>query len=129
MLCYLVDLPSDTIESPYTFQRDYVVIDESFVRAYISTYKAGSAIWGGFIHLEDDAYVASKFTRADKRLVAHPMVVMPTVAHKEALARGLRSISHKVRFLHYYHQMELLFDMILVKELQKLGSDLNGIGA
>lgn len=126
-LCYLADLSGENLAVPYRFERDYVAVRELFVDEYIKRYQPGSAIWGGFIHASDDMFGTNSFGRSISTIQGIPDINLTTKLHRISLSRGLRSTSHADRFLRYYHQLELLYDLVLVKEIQKMGDDLKSI--
>jgi hypothetical protein len=52
---------------------------------------------------------------------------IPTSYHSAALERAVQASHPFERYLKYYHQLELLFDWVLVKKVQSLGSDFQGM--
>ena len=51
---------------------------------------------------------------------------MPTALHKAALEHAVQASHPFERYLKYYHQLELLFDWIVIKKIQALQDDLQG---
>ncbi len=116
---------SPVVSGRYTFTSDYVVVDRDRLQLYIDDYWDGAPIWGGYSH---DQIELSSWTKAASPVQARAGLSPPTDHHKEAFQRYLSANNSFDRFLRLYHCVELLFDFVTFKKIQKLGDDLVGYG-
>ena len=126
---YLVDV-ENYLEFPqkHTFNCDYLVLDKDTYERYRADYWEGAPIWGCFVHAEDVGPDDNTYTRSIDTLTARPSLRLPTGHHLRILRRAVSSSDCYDRFLRLYHQLELLFDWVVVRQIQDLGQDLIGIG-
>lgn len=110
---------------PYTFSADFVVVDRDRLEEYLDRYRDGSTIWGGFSH---DEFELSDWRRPASNIRARAGILTPTIHHQEAFHRFLHANNSFDRFLRLYHTVELLFDYVTFKKIQRLGNDLAGYG-
>lgn len=125
---FLFECSVDDIGSygSYKFASDYVVVDRERLAEYLEHYISGSPIWGGFSH---DEFELSAWEQPSAAIRARRGVSPPTAHHQEAFQRFLNANNSLDRFLRLYHTLELLFDYVTFKKVQKLGDDLVGYGA
>lgn len=102
---------------------DYVVLAEQKFAKYVSDYKEGAPIWGGFLHIDESP---PKHSKRISSIIAYPSLRVPTDHHRRALRLAIRAAHPFDRFLKLYHQLELLFDWVVVMEIKRLKSDLQG---
>lgn len=125
LAAYLCERELIEYDQPGRFKHDYVVISSMHFTRYQQRMKGSSAIWGMFSHVE--SATAPRLSRRLTLLTALEGMTMPTLYHSLALERAVHASHPFERYLKYYHQLELLFDWVLVKKIQSLGSDLQGI--
>jgi hypothetical protein len=124
LAAYLTEITENEFNQPYWSRCDYAVIDEPRVVHYLANYAPTAPIWGGFSHrVQQVQYVRQV---ASLRIVDG--IRIPTAHHGEAMSRAVGARHSFDRYLKFYHQLELLFDWVLVKRVQALGNDLMGIG-
>ena len=78
-----------------------------------------------FSHI--DSAPAPRVTRRLSLLTAVGGMQVPTSYHAASLERAVQASHPFERYLKYYHELELLFDWIIVRKIQALGSDIPGI--
>ena len=109
----------------YTFRSHYLLVKSEFIDQYIAHYLESSALWGGFTH-------ETKKTRYKKQhhdITLPIQIFIPTTRHKEDLAKSVSAPSGFDRFLKFYHQLELLFDVIFVFKIRSLPKEnIEGFG-
>jgi hypothetical protein len=123
---YLHSVSKDEYELPYRFGTDYVVIDQARFVEYRDHYLKVSTIWGGFLHTVTGGIPAFKHVPA--HITAVRDLTFPTQYHEENSRRSVAEPYAFERFLKLYHLFELLFDWDLVQRIQRLGTDLLGVG-
>lgn len=126
-VAFLADCLVDDLEidGNYTFKSDYVVVDRNRLNEYVSDYRDGAPIWGGFSH---EPFEFSSWVRPDSPIRAYSGLAAPTNHHVEAFHRYLSANNSFDRFLRLYHSIELLFDYVIFKKVQALGDNLVGYG-
>lgn len=120
---YLSEVDVDDFNAPFKFDCDYAVIDLPHLSDYVLNFKSSSVLWGGFSH--DPPLMPVK--RVVMKLVALRGICYPTVYHHQQAVRAVMSSHTFDRYLKIYHQLELLFDWVVVRRIQNLGDDLTGI--
>ncbi|WP_313613134.1 hypothetical protein [Agrobacterium sp.] len=121
---YLADSEvTDVTEATYAFKRDYIVIDASFLVSYLSEYRDGAPIWGGFSH---ESYNPSYWSRSGPEIIAKKNISPPTEVHAVNFARLTAAGNNFERYLRMYHCVELLFDYVIFKKIKRLNDDLFG---
>ncbi|MBW8365385.1 MAG: hypothetical protein K0M39_12615 [Rhizobium sp.] len=135
VVAYLSDAsPTDILDAQgnarrdFKFLSDYLVLSHLDYDEYISTYRAGSGIWGSFTHPDDQHSRLAPYTTRASSIAARPDIRIDTDAQRDAVWRTIAQASPLERFLKLYHLLELNFDLMLVEEIKRLGSDLKGIG-
>ena len=121
-LSYIWDMEEFVeIQTEYIFKNNYVIIKKDFFQEYINNYKDSSMLWGGFSHssLNIDVY---KKTPLNIKLKSD--IAIPTQFNRDSLIKATASRYHFERYLKYYHQLELLFNYIHVRQLKNAGDDL-----
>lgn len=132
---YLSDTnPADIVDAQgnarrdFKFLNDYLVLSPVDHDEYISIYRTGSGIWGGFTHADDQSSRLEPYTTKASSIAAQPDIRIDTDAQRDAVWRAIAQTSPLERFLKLYHLLELNFDLMLVEEIKQLGADLKGIG-
>ena len=127
-IAYLTEVSDDNFGTDYKFQYDYAIIYTDFQAAYATSYMATSGLWGGFIHVNTSASVASRSHAVDSIIRAIDNLTIPTDLHAECLSRACQLPFTYERYLKLYHMLELMFDSAIVDKIKQLNSDLNGVG-
>ncbi|MGY5341753.1 hypothetical protein ACXFAU_04770 [Paenibacillus glucanolyticus] len=126
-IAYLSEVDVDSfLHENYMYKYDYVIIEEQFYSDYLSKYYETSALWGGFVHIEQST--SSSFTKKITEVTAIDNISLPTNYHKDSVTRAIKEPFAFERFLKKYHLIELLFDYDFVENIRNLGTDLKGIG-
>lgn len=125
LAAYLYERELNEFDQPGRFKHDYMVISSMHVTQYQDTMKASSAIWGMFTHIENTQ--TPRQARGLTLITALAGMKIPTSYHSAALERAVQASHPFERYLKYYHQLELLFDWVLVKKVQSLGPDFQGM--
>lgn len=121
---YLTEIAENEFNQPYWFRYDYAVIDEPRVLHYLANYASSAPLWGGFSHRAQQV----QYVRKVPSLRIIDGIRIPTAHHGEAMDRAVGAGHSYDRYLKLYHQLELLFDWVIVKRVQALADDLVGIG-
>lgn len=124
-VAYLADVEVVGAGRPHTFQKNYVILNEIHLNHYLVKYFHSAPIWGGFSHLPPSVAVKREY----ETLTATDGIVFPTRFHEMAFSRYIAANNAFERFLRLYHSLELIFDFIIFKSIQKLGNDMVGYGA
>ncbi|WP_156818401.1 hypothetical protein [Cyanobium gracile] len=124
LAAYLLEREYVEFDQPIPFAFDYVVIDSSRVNDYQRKMKDSSEIWGSYSHVNTNS--RSSAIRQCQSITAIQGMRLPTPFHKVALERAVQASHPFERYLKYYHELELLFDWIVVKKIQALQNDLQG---
>lgn len=122
-VAYWTAIARDQYQQRFVFDCDYVVIDERYFNTYTNRMKDSAALWGGFSH--DIPTVPIK--RQTSQIIAKQGIIFPTQFHKQQALHAVEASHPFDRFLKMYHQLELLFDWVIVKRIQGMGADLAGI--
>lgn len=104
---------------------DYLVLNKADLDLYFGEYAETSAIWGGFAHIKDDG---ARVLRSIKEIEAKSGMRLPLSPSKTLCQRAVSSAHPFERFLKHYHQLELLCDWYVARQIARLPSDLNGFG-
>ncbi|MGA7588673.1 MAG: hypothetical protein WCB03_21975 [Rouxiella badensis] len=103
----------------YNFKCHYVVVKNSHYALYWSDYAPSAPLWGNFSHDRP----RSKYQKSLQSIDIIAGMKIPTPRHTSDLARAISSSNGFDRFLKYYHQIELLFDVIFVAKIKALPAD------
>lgn len=122
---YLADVDAAGAGRSHVFQKDYVVLNVSHLNEYLEKYYKSAPVWGGFSH----SSIANSVSRECTTLVAKAGIVFPTRFHEMAFSRYVAASNSFERFLRLYHSLELIFDFIIMKSIQKMSDDMVGFGA
>ena len=125
LAAYLLERELNEFDQPGKFQYDYAVISFQHFSNYQLNMRKTSAIWGMFSHRDNAP--APRVTRSLSLLTAVGGMHVPTSYHAASLERAVKASHPFERYLKYYHELELLFDWIIVKKIQALCSDITGI--
>jgi hypothetical protein len=125
LAAYLLERELNEFDQPGKFQHDYAVISSLHFSNYQLSMRRTSAIWGMFSHI--DCTPVPRLTRRLSLITAVGGMQVPTSFHAASLERAVHASHPFERYLKYYHELELLFDWIIVKKIQALGSDIQGI--
>lgn len=117
-----VDLSEFNTSTSYSFKSHFLLVKKEFFTEYVSEFKNSSALWGGFTHEEP----AASFSRRITTLSVRPSIFIPSARHAKSLTTAIAASSAFDRYLKYYHQIELLFDIIFVAKIKKLPSSISG---
>jgi hypothetical protein len=123
-VAYLRDIETSGIGFAHAFQRNYVVIRASYLDEYVEKYYRSAPVWGGFSHID----AATPLMREHEKIVARKGIVFPTRFHDMVFSKYVSANNAFERFLRLYHSLELIFDFIIFKSIQKLGDDMIGYG-
>lgn len=127
IICMINDIELEELgnSDQYFFKNHYALILKQYVIDYKDKYFHSSAIWGGFSHESN----VLKYCRSPSKIKMISGISIPTPRHKADLRRAISSSTGFDRFLKYYHQLELLFDLIFVSRMKALPHDsLRGFG-
>lgn len=126
---YLVDLETRvSFPSSHNFTTDYLVLNIDKFDNYQADYWKSAPIWGCFTHIEEAETTHKQYSRIIDTIHAQPSLKLPTPYHLDILRSSVLSSHPYDRFLRLYHQLELLFDWVVVREVQLLSENLTGIG-
>lgn len=127
---YLTDISASNAIGPrdHVFAHDYVVVNVLSYNDYSANYRAGSALWGCFTHIEDQPERKTAFVSSISNIAAFRNVSFKNSSQKDSVWRAINHTSPLERFLKLYHLLELNFDLALVEQIRKLSDDLKGIG-
>lgn len=123
---YLTEVPLALYNQPYRFEYDYVVLHQSRLTEYLTTYMESAPLWGFFSH-------STALPRPTVERVAAPIRALsglrvPTPFNTSALEHAVLASHPFDRFLRLYHQLELLFDWVVIRRIHGLQGDLLGVG-
>jgi hypothetical protein len=120
---YLVEVEEGQEGQPFQFAHDYAVIEVQYLEEYLTHYRDSSAIWGGFSHVAAPPIRQ----RSLAAILCQKDIRYPTKHHQEQAVRAVTAAHPYDRYLKLYHQLELLFDWVVVRNIQFLGEDLQGV--
>ncbi|HCM6621806.1 TPA: hypothetical protein N3022_005797 [Klebsiella pneumoniae] len=117
LLCLFSELSGNEIPAAYDFGSNYIVTQPGMY----SKYKAemvSSEYWGGYSHNLPRQRNAKLMPKVD--IVENISFV--TENHKVSILNAIETTSSFERYLKYYHQIELLFDVIPICRLKAIQS-------
>ncbi|CCP01917.1 hypothetical protein BN439_0828 [Erwinia amylovora Ea644] len=117
LFCCFVDSRGRLDSSIYTFRNNYVAVKKPHYQHYLDIMDS-SEYWGGFTHKEITSRQVSAITEVN--VISN--ITAPTENHKTSMLLAIDSSSSFERFLKYYHQLELLFDVVVICKLKSLNS-------
>ncbi|MBX3543562.1 hypothetical protein [Chelatococcus sp.] len=123
-VAYLADVEALGAGQPHTFQKNYLILLDSYYSEYAKKYYVSAPVWGGFSHSPPPAPISQDRVS----LTARAGIIFPTKFHDMAFSRYVSASNAFERFLRLYHTLELIFDYIVFKSIQKLNEDLEGYG-
>lgn len=100
----------------HIFKSHYLLIHKDFIKQYTSEFLESAPIWGGFTHKTRP----NKYKRKITEITISRRMFTPTIRHTADLDRAISAANGFDRFLKYYHQLELLFDVIFVSKIRSL---------
>lgn len=124
-VAYLADVSPGALDQPYTFQSDYLVLDEPYLADYAARYMDSAPLWGKFSHVPTPPLAMQPPSDV---VIGHSSITLPTAHHRQAFSRYVQARSAFDRFLKLYHCLELLFDYVILKQMKAVGDDLAGFG-
>ena len=124
-VAFLADCELAQLGLEYTFRRDYVVVDEPFAEDYLDNYAAGAPLWGGYTH---SPLPQREQGPIPTKIVGNPDICLPTSFHEQTLTRYVEATNAFDRFLKLYHTLELLFDYVVLKQMRRVGDNLQQFG-
>jgi hypothetical protein len=122
LIAYLSDA-SDLSTNEPRLSRDYLVLHGTRLSEYLSDYADGAPIWGAFCHPDK---INGPYRSKRTSIQAVNGIVVPTEHHKRSLRHATCASHPYDRYLKLYHQMELLFDWVVVRQIKALQDDLQG---
>ncbi|WP_336010395.1 hypothetical protein [Acinetobacter calcoaceticus] len=106
------------------FKKNFLLVKDSFSEKYINDYLITSSFWGGFSHVERDFV----FQPSISSIELPSQFKFPTSHNLDLSFSSLFSSNPLEKFLKDYHQLELLFNLIIIKKVQTISiSELNRI--
>ncbi|MGV9013448.1 MAG: hypothetical protein ACOH13_12715 [Flavobacteriales bacterium] len=127
-VAYLVDATSPEPVSDYRFEHDYVVIKKEHLRYYLEKMQHSAPLWGGFAHSSRHSVIPLGVSSTQVKMVAIPNICLPTPMHERLAMRSVSSATPSERYLQLYHQLELLFDWVIIQKIRAMSTDLLGVG-
>jgi len=124
-VAYLADIEQASAGRPHTFRQNYLILKAAHLDEYLKKYLDTAPVWGGFSHSPFTAPISNEHTI----ITARSDIALPTRYHAMAFSRYVSASNAFDRFLRLYHSLELIFDFIIMKSIQKLGDDMVGFGA
>lgn len=103
--------------SSIKFDSHYILIDEKFFIKYILDFYDTSSLWGKYSHFSRSHLFQPTINEI---ILPNEVIKFPTEFHKDTAINNLSSVSPFDKFLKGYHQLELLFNLIIVKSVQKI---------
>lgn len=107
-------------EEDYCFNCSYLVIEEDMYGLYMNNYFHSAPLWGGFSHEKR----VRPFEKEVREIRAVGDVIYPTSTHQKKIVKGPGSSDGFETYLRYYHQLELLFDLITVFKIKQIDNSL-----
>lgn len=126
LISYIHDVNKNEFStaSSHSFKCHFLLVRQEFFVDYVNKFKDSSALWGGFTHEEPVISFSRKITSISVR----SSIFIPSDRHAKSLPTAIASSTGFERFLKYYHQIELLFDIIFVAKIKKLPPSISGFG-
>jgi hypothetical protein len=119
-----VELNEFSASTSHSFNCHFLLVKKEFFIEYVNEFKASSALWGGFTHEEP----VTSFSRKIATISVRPSIFIPSARHAKSLTTAIAASTAFERYLKYYHQIELLFDIIFVAKIKKLPASISGFG-
>lgn len=118
LIAFIHDIDNDQfgLSQSHVFKNHYLLINKTFIAQYTSDFLESAPIWGGFTHKTR----SPKYKKTITKITASRKMFTPTVRHNADLERAISAANGFDRFLKYYHQLELLFDVIFVSKIRSL---------
>lgn len=118
LIAFLNDISNDEfgLSNTHTFKNHYLIMHKDHHSNYMAEHAESSGLWGGFTHIEKKA----KYKKKHAHITLPSALSIPTAKHKKDLIRAVSASDGFDRFLKYYHQLELLFDVIFVSKIREL---------
>lgn len=99
------------------FPSNFLIIQKNYFEQYYDNHLKTSSLWGGFKH---DEMQISSFSPVIEIFLPENPIVFPTLTN-EATSNSSVYTNHIYDvFLKKYHQLELVFNLIFVKQIQKI---------
>jgi hypothetical protein len=108
----------------YSFKSHFLLVRKDFYVEYRNSFEKSSALWGGFTHAE----IIPPHRRNVTSIPIRSSIKMPSARHENDLLKAVAASNGFERYLKYYHQIELLFDIIFVAKIKNLPSSIIGFG-
>jgi hypothetical protein len=104
----------------YEFEKDYLLIKDSFYQKFIQDSERTSSIWGGFVTDNYSKYISGpiKISLSEIRLIEN--LDFP---NEYFIGKSIRAIVEPYafeRYLKFYHLLELIFDFNTIERIKKL---------
>ena len=114
-------------EIPSTFKFDFLVIKKTHFEYYYDNHLKTSSLWGGFKH---EIIQPANYKPVTEIFCPENSVIFPTATNESTSNSSLLSSNVFDIFLKKYHQLELIFNLIIVKQIQKINiNDLKKINS
>ncbi|MFK7699340.1 hypothetical protein [Pseudomonas caspiana] len=114
------------LQKSHSFKSHYLLVNKEFVSQYMVDFYDTAPIWGGFSHKRKRA----SYTRSILKIELPSKIFVPTTRHEADLEKAISSSNGFDRFLKYYHQLELLFDVVFVSKIRSLSREsIEGFGS
>lgn len=115
---FIHDIDDDQfgLSPSHVFKSHYLLIHKDFIAQYTSDFLESAPIWGGFTH----KVRSPKYKKTITKITISRKMFAPTIRHNADLERAISAANGFDRFLKYYHQLELLFDVIFVSKIRSL---------
>lgn len=104
------------LSQSHTFKSHYLLIHKDFSATYAREFFDTAPIWGGFTHKTR----STRYKKPNTPIVISKKMFSPTPRHNADLEKAISAANGFDRFLKYYHQLELLFDVIFVSKIRGL---------
>ncbi|KAK0332783.1 hypothetical protein LTR94_023558, partial [Friedmanniomyces endolithicus] len=83
-VAYLADVSPGALDQPYTFQSDYLVLDEPYLADYAARYMDSAPLWGKFSHVPTPPLAMQPPSDV---VIGHSSITLPTAHHRQAFSR------------------------------------------
>lgn len=100
----------------HTFKSHYLLINKNFINQYLTDFYDSAPLWGGFTHKAR----STRYKKTITQITLSKKIFTPTPRHNSDLEKAVSAANGFDRFLKYYHQLELLFDVIFVSKIRSL---------
>lgn len=114
--CIAKAFMGNNIES-VKFDTHYVLLNEEFFLRYILDFYETSSFWGRYSHSSRNHIFQPAMSEIN---LPDEAIRFPTKFHRDTSINNLFSISPFDKFLKSYHQIELLFNLVIVKNIQNI---------